>query len=130
GVLLDAERPRTPYRHEPCGRALGRDIRTVSSAQVAARMFYARWAGSSTSVIDFSHRRPASISAKRGPQAEHARAWAWNRSSLSPPSVPSRASVSSASNSRHGIPSLVSPGITPPAYRYVVGGAQVPHARG
>src|ERR1051326_6123881 len=101
--------------------------RWVSTPVVDARIFATSLAGGSTSVRPFSQLRPASASASSGPHTLHVWEWAWNRSSWIPLSTPSRASASSTSNSLHCIPLLVWSGITSPAYRYVVTGAQVPH---
>src|SRR5229473_509395 len=80
--------------------SLPANVRLLSYPVVATRMLCTRLAGGSTSASDFSQRRPASASASRGP------------------------------HSAHCIPFLLSPGITSPAYKYVVAGVQVPHARG
>src|SRR5579862_5370650 len=106
----------------------GAQRRWVSTPVVDARILGTRLAGGCTSVRPFSQLRPASASASSGPHARQPRAWAWKRSSPAPLRTPSRASVSNWSNSLHCIPLLVWSGITSPAYRYVVEGAQVPRA--
>src|SRR5208283_5366713 len=102
--------------------------RWVSTPVVDARILATRPAGGSTSVSPFSQLRPASASASSGPHDGQARACAWKRSSSAPLRTPSSASVSSRSNSLHFTPLPVWSGITSPAYRYVVGGGQVPPA--
>jgi hypothetical protein len=88
---------------------------------------------------------PACTSANSGPQTAQTRRWASKLSLRAGLNRPSRASLTSASNSVHstwgprparfwpggvGVPCLVSCGITSPAYMYVVGAAQVPRVPG
>src|ERR1700757_533915 len=69
GANAGRNQPATASFHETAGLATER---ALSTPLVAARMFCTRLAGASTSVRDFSQRRPSSASAYSGPHSEHA----------------------------------------------------------
>src|SRR5579863_855117 len=128
---------RSSHELPGCATPAGVLRRWESTPVVDARMFTTRLAGGSTSVRPFSQLCPASASVSSGPHALQLCAWARNRSSTTPVSTPSTASVSRRSNSWHCISllggtfpvrSCFRSGITSPAYRYVVGGGLVPPA--
>src|SRR6185312_14348937 len=96
------------------------------SPDVAIMMLRTSSAGGSTSSRLSSQSCPALASANKGPQTSQVLVCDWNSSSFGPFRLPSRASLSRASNSVHCIPLFVSLGITSPAYRYVVIALQVP----